>query len=104
MYTFNHDSVTQLTQAEAIACCENKHWEKWGMAERALFQACQDRLCMPLDVYKEALRVTLGRPVFSHEIGYPELLKAEILGLANSPTLDQIIALLPKDKIIIVNI
>ena len=58
---------------------------------------------MPLDVYTEALYVALGKPVFSHEIGYPELLKAEILGLANSPTLDQIIALLPKDKIIFVN-
>lgn len=73
------------------------------MAERAMFQVCQDRLCMPLDIYMQALCQTLGRPVFSHEIAYPSLLKSEMLGLANSPTLEQIIALLPKNKTILVN-
>ena len=57
---------------------------------------------MPLEVYHEALTKTLGRIVLSHEIylNQPRL-RAELLGLAGAPTIDQIIALLPGNVTII---
>jgi hypothetical protein len=90
--------ATQLTEEQAIAFAENKRWESLDLKTRALFQMHQKRLCMPFDVFHEAVEKTLGRPVFAHEFGLNPRLKDELIGLANAPTLDQIIALLPQDK------
>lgn len=100
----DHYSITQLTQAQAIACAKEQQWKDWDLPTRALFQIHQDRLCMPFDVFHQAVRETLGRPVFTHEYGSRERLKAELMGLANAPTLDEIIALLPQDRTIVISI
>lgn len=95
--------VTQLTEEQAIAFAENKRWESLDLKTRALFQIHQDRMCMPFDVFHEAVEKTLGRPVFTHEFAFNPRLEAELMGLAEARTLDQIIALLPQDKTIVVS-
>ena len=58
---------------------------------------------MPFGVFHEAVEKTLGRPVFTHELGLNLVgLKAELLGLADAPTLEQVIALLPVERAIVV--
>lgn len=96
--------ATQLTQEQAIAFAENKRWESLDLKTRALFQIHQDRLCMPFDVFHEAVEKTLGRPVFTHEFALNPRLKDELMGFADAQTLDQIIALLPEDKTIVVSL
>ena len=110
--TLNHDmrihdfaNLTQLTQEQAVTCCEQEHWKDWTPSIRALFQIHQDRLCMPFGVFHEVVETALGRPVFTHEFGLnPDGLKAELLGLSDAPSLTQILALLPQDKTIVVSI
>lgn len=41
------------------------------------FQLYEDKLCMPLELYQEAVEKVLGRPVFTHEYKEPERLIAE---------------------------
>jgi hypothetical protein len=105
MRTHDFANLMQLTQEQAVACSEQEHWKDWTPLIRALFQIHQDRLCMPFSVFHEAVEGALGRPVFTHELGLNlGGLKAELLGLSDAPTLEQILALLPQDKTIVVSI
>lgn len=89
--SFDYGNVTQLTWEQAVDCGENQHWQSWSFENRALFQVHQNRLCMPIEVYHEALTKTLGRHVLSHEIylNRPGL-RAELLGLADVSTITPI--------------
>ena len=105
MHIRDFANLTQLTQEQAVTCGEQEHWKDWTPTIRALFQIHQDRLCMPFSVFHRAVENALGRPVFTHEFG-SNLggLKAELLGLSDAPTLEQILALLLQDKTIVVSI
>ena len=71
--------------------------------DRAMFQMFEPKLCMPFDVFHEAIEMTLDRPVFTHEFGLaPEAIKAELLGDREAPTLDEIVELIPADKRVLV--
>lgn len=70
--------ITQLTKDEAIRCFVTRQWQAWGPETRARFQLAQERLCMPMSVFVEALCITLGRPVFVYELGNPALLVEEL--------------------------
>src|SRR5262249_19115264 len=61
--------VKIMTPEEALALYESKFWETMPYADRAKSQLFEDRLCMPFDVYHEAVEKTLGRPVLTHELG-----------------------------------
>lgn len=92
-----------MTQEQAIALAESKFWEQMTLRQRAEFQLFERRLCMPFDVFHEAVEKTLGRPVFTHEFGLNlEGLKAELLGERPAPTLEDIIGMIPADKRVIV--
>lgn len=56
-----------MTKDKAIELYETKFWEYMSFQEKALFQLFEERLCMPFDVFQEAIEKTLGRPVFTHE-------------------------------------
>lgn len=73
------------------------------LRERALFQMNTPRLCMPFDVFHEAVEHALGRPVFTHEFGlnYKGLL-AEMNGEKVAPTFEEICALIPAEKRLLV--
>jgi hypothetical protein len=92
-----------MTKEEAIKLADSRFWEGMTPRERATFQLFEDRLCMPLDVFHEALEEALGRPVFTHELGLNrEGIQAELHGEAKRPTMQEIIDLIPADKRVIV--
>lgn len=95
--------MRQLTEKEAIAFCDNKCWESMTLEDRAQFQLNQRRLCMPFDVFHEAIEKLLKRPVYTHEFAYcyEDLIK-EANGLKKAPTFEEICNMIPKEKLRIV--
>ena len=88
-----------MTKKEALELFESKWWEKLTHRQRAEFQLFEDKLCMPFDVFHEAIEQSLDRPVYTHEFGLDrEGLQKEFLGNKPQPTLADIINLIPKDK------
>lgn len=95
------NQVKQLTKEEAIAFYDNKLWEDMDYKQRAIFQVTQDRLCMPFDVFHESIEKALGRSVFTHEFGLNrEGLMKELLGEKEPPTFDEIVNMIPKEKLL----
>lgn len=93
-----------MTKNEAIKLFDSRFWENMSYEERAKFQLFESKLCMPFGIFHEAMEKTLGRPVFTHEFGSKGTkgLKKELLGEKKSPTMEEIMNLIPKDKRIIV--
>lgn len=94
--------MKQLTKEEAITFCENKCYEGMSYRQIAEFQIEQDRLCMPFDVFHEAIEKTLGRPVFTHEFAFADELRKELFGEKKKPTFEEILALIPEEKRILI--
>lgn len=91
-----------MTQEQAVALYESKFWEELTLIQRALFQMREDRLCMPFDVFHEAVEKTLGRPVFTHEFAMNrDGLLAELEGHGPTPTIYEVMQLIPQDKRVI---
>jgi hypothetical protein len=62
-----------------------------------------EELCCPFDVFHQAVEKTLGRPVFTHEFGMnPDGIYFELIGEKDAPTMQEIIGLIPLDKLVIV--
>ena len=70
----------------------------------AEFQIEQKLLCMPFDVFHEAMEKALDRPVFTHEFAFVDNLKKELYGEKEPPTFDEICALIPKEKLMILEL
>jgi len=93
----------ELTKEQAIALYDSEFWKDMSYRAQAEFQMNTNRLCMPFDVFHEAMEKTLGRSVWTHEFGLnPEGLRKELTGEAEPPTFQEIINLIPKDKRMIV--
>lgn len=91
-----------MTKEQALKLAESKFWEKMTFEERAKFQIFEEKLCMPFDVFHEAVEKTLGRPVWTHEFGLDiDGLRREIMGGRPAPTMDEILNLIPADKRVI---
>ncbi len=92
-----------MTKAQATKLHDSKFWEPMTYAERAKFQLFEPRLCMPFDVFHEAVEKALHRPVYTHEFGLNlDGLKRELCGIEQPPTMEEILYLVPADKQIIV--
>lgn len=92
-----------MTKEEATALYESKFWETMSLRDRALFQLFEDRLCMPFHVFHDAVEHVLGRPVFTHEFARNrDGLASELLGGRPAPTMDEILALIPADKRVVI--
>ena len=88
-----------MTREEAISLSESKFWEGMTLRERAVFQINEPLLCMPFEVFHEAVEKTIGRPVFTHEFGLNyEGIKNEIMNRAPPPTMEEIINMIPEEK------
>jgi len=88
-----------MTREEAISLSESKFWEGMTLRERAVFQINVPLLCMPFEVFHEAVEKTIGRPVFTHEFGLNyEGIKNEIMNGAPPPTMEEIINMIPEEK------
>lgn len=92
-----------MTKQEAIDLFKTQWWESATDAEAATFQLNVPRLCMPFDEFHRCVEATLGRPVYTHEIGFNrEGLIAEVAGERPPPTLQDIINMIPEEKRIII--
>lgn len=96
--------MKQLTKEQAIAFSKNRCYEGMNYRQIAEFQIEQNRLCVPFDIFHEAVEKTLGRPVFTHEFAYMEELRKELYGEKEPPTFEEICALIPKEKLIILEL
>lgn len=94
----------QISREDAIAIAESGIWKEWDNEQIVRFQLFQDKLCMPFSRFHEAMEDVLGRPVYTHEFAYSDSLKEEYLGTKKPPTLEDIIGLIPKEKLILVSI
>ena len=81
---------------------DDKWWEPLSHRERALFQLWTPLLTMPFGVFHKAVEETLGRSVMTIEFVNVEGLKRELLGQKLAPTSEEIMALIPEDKRILV--
>ena len=96
--------MEQLTKEQAIAFGENKCYENMPYRQIAELQLEQDKLCMPFDVFHEAIEKTLGRPVFTHEFAFRQQLRKELYGEKEAPTFEEICALIPEEKLILIKL
>ena len=96
--------MKQLTKEQAIVFCENECYKGMTYRQIAEFQMEQDKLCMPFDVFHEAIEKTLGRPVFTHEFAFREELRKELYGEKEPPTFEEICALIPEEKLILIKL
>ena len=96
--------MKQLTKEQAIAFGKNKCYEEMNYRQRAEFQIEQQFLCMPFDVFHVAIEKTLCRPVFTHEFAFIDSIKKELYGEKEPPTFEEICALIPKEKLIVIKL
>jgi len=96
-------TVRQLTREEAVALGEAQAWRSFlSLPALALAQLQQERLFMPFEVFDKAVVRLLGRPVYKNEYANPAALLAEYRGEVKAPTLEEVLALIPPEKLIVV--
>ena len=59
-----------MTKEDAIKLYKNKIYKKMSFYKRVKFQLFEERLCMPFEIFQEAVEKTLGRSVLTHEFGF----------------------------------
>ena len=91
-----------MSEEEAKKLYDEEFWKPLSHRERATFQLYSKRLCMPFDVFHEAVEKALGRSVWTHEfaLNYSGLIK-ELNGEAEPPSFQEIVELIPEEKRII---
>lgn len=94
--------MKQLTQAEAVEMYESGKWQEMKPDERAAIQLAQRFLFMPFGEFHKAVEETLGRPVWTHEFAFKQRLIDELIGKVGAPTMEDIINLIPADKLIVI--
>ncbi len=97
--------MKQLTKEQAILFSKSEIWADWSNEEIVKLQLFQDRMCMPFSRFHEAIEKVLDRPVWTHEFGlnYDGIVK-EFLGEKEKPTFEEIINLIPKEKLILLKL
>jgi len=98
--------MKQLSKNQAIAIGKGGEWKDWTEEEIVKFQLYQKRLCMPFDVFHKAVTNVLGRPVWIHEFGGSGwyALQGEYEGKRPAPTFEEIAAMIPEEKRMILRI
>ena len=92
-----------ITKEQAIELSESNFWEDMSHKEIAKFQINEKLLCMPFDIFHQAIDKTLGRPVFTHEFALnAKGIKKEINGEIGPPSFEDVMNLIPAEKRIIV--
>jgi len=95
--------MESIGKEKAIELFNSNWWELCSYRDIANFQLFVEELCLPFDKFQEAVEKSLGRSVFTHEFGlnYDGIVK-EFLGEKSSPTIQEIINLIPAEKRIII--
>ena len=88
----------------ALKLFDSKWWEGKSAREITKFQLFTAELCCPFDVFHEAIEESLGRSVWTHEFGLDyDGLCLEFLGEKDAPTFDEILNLIPEEKMILIS-
>lgn len=88
-----------IGKEKAIALAESKWWEGKTHREIVEFQMLTKELCMPFPIFHEALEKTIGRPVFTHELGLNfDGIMEELFDGKAPPTFEEIMNLIPEEK------
>lgn len=95
--------MKQLTSEQAIEFAKSGIWKDWSAEQIVRFQLFQTMLCMDFSSFHQAMEVVLKRPVFTHEFA-SHALKEEYLGTKEPPTYQEIIDLIPKEKLLILKL
>jgi len=86
----------------AIALADTNWWVGKDAKYIAKIGMFTTELCLPFDVLHKAVEEAVGRPVFTHEFGLNfDGICQEILGERAAPTLEEIIGLIPEEKLIV---
>jgi hypothetical protein len=97
--------MSKITKEQAIILEESKFWEGMSAIEIAKFQMEAQLMCIPFEIFFAALKVALGRPIFYHELGLNwHGIKAELWGEKTSPSLEEIVNLIPEEKRILLKV
>ena len=90
--------IQAITKEQAIQLYNSGFWQTMSYRDRAIFQLHENLLCMPWAVFHEAMCQALDRPVYTHEFGLNrEGLKKELMGEIPSPSLEEILDLIPQE-------
>lgn len=95
--------MKQITKEQAILIYNSGLWLDWTPEEKVKFQLYQNRLAMPWGEFCGAMNTVLGRRVFTHEYANKEALQAEFEGKVAAPTFEDILKMIPSDKVIIID-
>ncbi len=87
-----------LTREQALALYDSRFWESLAYVERARFQLSEERLCMPFEVFIEAVERVLGRSVSVGELIDSRGLLAELTGEQQPLDVDELLSLVPARK------
>lgn len=99
----NPTTKFEIPKDKAMELYESEFWKPMSYRERAVFQMFCEQLCMPFDVFHEAVTKALGRDVYTHEFGLNrDGLIAELNGTGASPTFEEVLSMIPEDKRVIV--
>lgn len=91
-----------MTKQQALDLVATRWWEERGPADIVAFQLFEELLCMPWEEFHGAVQQVLGRDVFIHEFGWGiDQLRGEFLKEREPATLDQVLALIPPEKLLI---
>lgn len=90
--------MEQITKEQAIAIYDGGEWKDWTDEDVVRFQLYQDRLALPFSRFQLAMEKVLGRSVWTHEFAFRDGLIAEYEGRRPKPTFGDILALIPKEK------
>ena len=97
-----NERPNSLTKEQAIALAETEWWKECTDEEIFEFQLNTDLVCMPWGEFHRAAESALGRPVWTHEFAFPDLLRKEFRGEREAPTITEIVNLIPEDKRIVI--
>lgn len=96
--------MQQLTKEQAIAFYNGGEWKDWTDEQIVRFQLYQDLVCLPFDRFHQAIEAVLNRPVWTHEFGKKDLIIAEYEGRRERPSMEEIIAQIPPEKLIVLKV
>ena len=98
-------NIQQLTKEQALAIAESGIWKSWTDEEVVSLQLFQNLLCVDWSRFHSAIEKVLARPVYTHEFAGREgqkRLQDEYLGKKPKATMDEILSLIPKDKLVVI--
>ena len=97
-----HPKQRQIGKEQAIELGRTEWWKSKTSREIAEFCMSTAELCCPFGVFHEAIEKTLGRPVFTHELGMNfDGIWGELFHGDDPPSFQEIMDLIPADKRIV---